>query len=337
MDVESALSPVVIAQSIGAAYEAWLLRDRRPAMPHPTVWASSWRVCERRMVLELTVPDQQPMPDAPLLAKFRRGDDRERDLLADLARIGRDADPVFEVVGQQERFEIRGRTGDVVISGKVDARLKIPRLGISAPVEIKAWSQYLVDQIHTFEDVKANPFTRAGAFQLLAYQYASNQPIGFLVLDRSGLPLLIPVELDTPNLEAMEEFLSRAERVVAHRNAGTLPDYYTDDPAECNRCPFYGSVCNPPLLAKSPDVLIDPDLEAHLERWHALRATGKEWEALDRDLKKRFRGVESAIVGHFVIAGRWGKQSRLEVPPEVKAQYTTTDPKGRFTVEIERL
>jgi hypothetical protein len=287
------------------------------------------------MVYELTVPDQQPPFAAALLAKFRRGDDRERDLLADLARIGRDTDPPFAVAAQQERFELRGRDGVVVISGKVDARISVGR-GFAPPLEIKAWSPTLVDRIETFDDLFESPWTRAGGYQLLAYLYASEEPFGFLMLDRSGLPLLLPVELTAQNLDRMEAFLSRAERVVAHARAGTLPDYL-DDPAECRRCPFYGATCNPPLSASAPAVIVDAELEAALERWHALRESGREWQALDDDLKKRLRGVEGALVGHFSISGKWSRSSRVELPPELKKQYTVTEARGRFSLEIDRL
>src|SRR4029079_14694427 len=100
--------------------------------------------CERRMVYDLTCPDQQPPFDATVLARFRRGDDRERDLLADLQRIGRDAEPAFEVANQQERFELKDRQGRIAITGKVDARLQVA--GHSPPLEGKARSPPLVDR-----------------------------------------------------------------------------------------------------------------------------------------------------------------------------------------------
>jgi hypothetical protein len=325
--------PEQLAGVVMRAYERFLEGQRVPAKPHPYVYASAFRPCERRMVLELVKPDRQLPLAADVLAKFRRGNDRERDLLVDLIRIGRDAEIPFSLVNQQERFELKGRDGTVVIAGKVDARLEMA--GVSMPLEVKSWAPSLVDRIETFDDLFENQWTRAGGFQLLSYLYGSNQPVGFLLLDRSGLPLLLPVELN-PHLERMEEFLSRAERVVAHRNAGTLPDFH-DDPAECKRCPFYGSTCNPPLSAKVAEVLVDPELEAHLERWHSLKPAGKEFEALDADLKRHLRGVEAAIVGPFVISGKWGKQSRLELPPDLKKHYTKSVDRGRFSLEIQRI
>jgi hypothetical protein len=90
-------------------------------------------------------------------------------------------------------------------------------------------------------------------------------------------------------------------------------------------------------VSKAAAVLTDPELESHLEQWHNLRGPGREFEALDRDLKRHLRGVESAVIGHFVINGRWSKSSRVDLPADLKKQYTVTDPKGRFTLDIERV
>jgi hypothetical protein len=286
------------------------------------------------MALELSAPELQPAFDATVLARFRRGDDRERDLLSDLARIGRDAAPPFELIGQQERFSLKDRKGRPAIVGKVDARLRFEH-GASAPLEVKAWHPSLVDRLERFEDLFDNPWTRSGGYQLLSYLYGAEQPFGFLLLDRSGLPLVLPVELNA-HLDRMEDFLSRAERVIDHVGAGTLPDYY-EDATECKRCPFYGGGCNPPLVGNVAQVLTDPALEADLERWHALKPAGKEFAGLDADLKKRLRGIEAGIAGAFSISGKWGKATRLELPPAIKKQFTISDDHGRFTLEIERL
>jgi hypothetical protein len=328
------IDPAILAKSIQAAWGKFLERGRRQSSPHPHVYASAWRACVRRMTLEMTASDQSPSLPAEVLAKFRRGDDRERDLLIDLARIGRDADPPFSVVGQQQRFELKDRKGRVAIVGKVDARLRIDR--VEAPLEVKAWSPHLVDRIETFVDLFDNPWTRSGGVQLLSYLYGSNEPFGFLLLDRSGIPALLPVELDA-HLDRMEDFLTRAETALDHERAGTLPDFLVGDAAECQRCPFYGSTCNPPLSHPGATVLTDPELEVILERRAQLEAAADEFDRLDKDVKKRLRGIEHGIAGAFQIEGRWGKQSRTELPADLKAKYTVTDPKGKFFLEVTRL
>jgi hypothetical protein len=326
------------AASIGAgvdrALAAFYQRGTRAPSRHPYVYASTWRACDRRMVLEMTAPEQLPPWPADVLAKFRRGDDRERDLLADLTAAGRDADPAFRIIGQQERFTLRDRKGRTVIAGKVDARLDVA--GVRAPLEIKAWSPLMTDRLERFEDVFSHPWTQSGGYQLLSYLFGAGEPFGFLLLDRSGLPKLLPVDLE-PHLDRVEAFLTRAEHLVDHVDAGTLPDYLDGDPDECLRCPWYGAICNPPLVAKGPAAILnDPELEAALERREALKQPGKEFADLDDEIKKRLRGVTRGVVGAFEIKGFWGKQSRLDLPADLKAKYTTTDPRGRFTLQITK-
>ncbi len=326
--------PSELAQSVTTAWAAYLARQSRTNTPHPYVYASAWRACDRRMAYELTQPATLPPWPPEVLARFRRGDDRERDLLADLSRIGRDADPGFAVIGQQERFELKDRKGRVAIAGKVDARLAFDRT-TRPPLEVKAWSPFVVDRIETFADLFDNPWTLSGAHQLLAYLFGAGEPYGFLLLDRSGLPLLLPVELDQ-HLDRVEAFLTKAEAVIDHVAAGTLPDYL-DDPTECKRCPWYGHTCNPPLSSTGAVVLTDPELEAQLERRDAIQAVGREYLDLDRSVKDKLRGVESGIVGKFQILGKWGKQSKLDLPAPLKKQYTITDPKGRFSLDIQKV
>lgn len=335
------VDPQALAATVERAWAAWLertMRRERSTAVRDYVYASAWRACERRMVYEMTVPDQQLPVETDVLAKFRRGNDRERDLLVDLTRAGRDAEPGFTLVGQQQQFRVRSRDGRDVISGRIDGKLVFgnqkPETG--APLEVKAWSPYLIERIETFEDVFQNVWTQSGGYQLLAYLYATNVPYGFLLLDRSGIPRLLLVELTDVNYERMEQFLAKAERASAHVLAGTLPDYI-DDAAECKRCPFFGTACQPPIASKTQDVLLDPELEVNLERWWELRAQGKEWRDLDDKVKRQLRGVESAVAGHFAITGTWSTYQKLALPPEVRKQYTTSDPKGRFSLDIARL
>lgn len=309
-------------------------RDQSQPVPHATVYASAARDCERRMVYELTQPDQQPPWTPEHLARFRRGDQRERDIVADLDLVGRHSDPPFKVEGQQKRFELKDRKGRVCISGKVDAQLLIGRHRVT--VETKAWSPMVVDRITTFTDVFDHPWTRAGGYQLLSYLYGSGEPYGLLVLDRSGLPRILPVTLDH-HLDLVEDFLSRAERVLDHAAAGTLPDFLQDNPQECRRCPFYGTTCQPPLFSQGAQVLTDPELEQLLEDREALKGSGEAYRKLDEDVKARLRGIESAVAGPFIISGKWGKSTTLDLPADLKKQYTRTNERGRFTLSITKV
>jgi hypothetical protein len=330
----SVVTPTEIATNVMAAWEKYIAPPPGAVsqQPRANVWASQWRPCDRRMVYDLIGAPRLPLP-ADVQARMRRGSDRERDLLIDMARVGRFAEPQFDVIGQQEHFQLRDRKGRVAISGKVDARLTVE--GARAPLEVKTWSPFVVDRIETFEDVFESPWTRTGGFQLLAYLFGAAEPFGFLLLDRAGLPKLIPVELD-PHLDRMEDFLARAERALDHRDAGTMPNFL-DDSDECKRCDYYGHTCNPPLSADVTQVLTDPELEAAIARREELKRAGKEYLDLDAQIKKQLRGIEHAVIGPFVIEGKWGKQTRVDLPADLKKQYTITDPKGRFTLEITKV
>jgi hypothetical protein len=331
---------LAFAETITEGFGRELEREARPSVPHPYMYASAFRVCDRRAAYELTQPEKLPPFPPEVLARFRRGNDRERDLLTDLARVGRNTTPAFTVIGQQERFVLKDHKGRVAISGKVDARLDLGPTG-RPPLEVKAWSPRIVDDIERFEDVLENTWTQSGAYQLLTYLFAAGEPYGFLLLDRSGLPKVIPVTLDN-HLDLVEAFLAKAERVLDAVIAGTLPPFLPDDPSECRRCPWYGAVCNPPLEGgEAYRVLTDPTLEALLERREAVKAAGKEFLDLDKEAKQHLRGVTAGVIGPFAITGKWGKQSRLDLPADLetqlKKQYTRVDPKGRFTLDITRL
>jgi hypothetical protein len=334
MTESATLNPSDVAKGIEVAWGAWLARSSRPQTPHPYAYASAYRNCERRMVYEMTAPQTLPPWPPEVLARFRRGDDRERDLLSDLQRIGRDSDPPFTLIGQQEHFKLKDHKGRVAISGKVDARIQIG--GVRPPLEVKAWSPMMVDRIETFADLFENPWTRSGAHQLLSYLWGAGEPFGFLLLDRSGIPRLLPVELE-PHLDHMEDFLARAERAIDHVEAETLPPFLENDAGECKRCAWYGHTCNPPLASAGAVVLTDPDLHAMLERRALLEASAKEFDKLDKRIKEQLRGIEQGIAGPFVINGRWQKKTGVDLPADVKAKYTKTDPKGQFRIEITRM
>jgi hypothetical protein len=320
-----------VAAELTRAIRDDLVEHRRTPTPHDSVWASSSRACLRRMVLDLTVPDQQLPPDADLLAKFEHGNAREADILATLTKLGRHGDLPFRITRQQERFVLRDRKARPAIVGRVDAFIEIG--SVRAPIEIKSWSPYVVDRLERFEDLYASPWTAGGAAQILAYLLGAGVPYGLLVLDTRAIPKILHVDLD-PNLEYIETFLARAETALDHADAGTLPDYH-DDPDECLRCPFFGATCNPPLIAKDTlAVLDDPELEGALERREELRKPGKAFSELDDEIKHRLRGVTHAVIGKFEIRGAWGKQSRIDLPRDVKEKYTRVDPHGRFTLHI---
>lgn len=357
----AALNPAELAASALRGYEAFIEtaeRRGRSGTMRDYVWASAWRFCTRQMALEMLHPDKLPEWSADTLANFRRGKDRERDLLADFTRAGRNSDPPFEVVGREERFELRDHKGRVAIVGKVDAQLKIGRM--SAPMEVKSWNANVVARIETFDDLFANRWTRAGAHQLLVYLLAKEEPVGFLLLDRNGLPKLLPVVLND-HLHRMEDFLTRAEIAIDAREKiaglGKLTseggkvmfteDYlppFTTEPSECKYCSFFGSICQPPTFNAGAEIVIDEAWIQKLERWHETLEAGEEHGTLDAELKKHFRGVDMAIAGGFLLEGKWQKDTKYELTAEAKAKideikkpFAKKVDQGKFFLNVTKI
>lgn len=352
-----------MGEAIGNAWAEFMNADARPSTKRNNVYATGYKECTRQMVLDMTHSDTLPGFDADTLARFRRGNDRERDMMADLKKVGRNCEPSFEVAGEQERFELRDKKGRVVITGKIDGRLVFrdyKNLAFlhgqrSTPIEAKAWNANLVAQIQTYEDLFKSRWTKSGAYQILCYIFAENVPLGFFLLDRSGLPALVSVEL-YPHLDKMERFLEKAEIAMDHKEAGTLPDFIQDK-EECKYCPHFGRNCNPPMsFGEGAQVFTDPEVIEKAERFNALerKMTDEEWtefNRLDKWKGVQFRGVLTGIVGGLVISGKWKKKKETKVPEDKQAEfnaaqiafeaevakYTTDNPEGQFSVNLVRV
>ena len=345
----------MIAESIQRAYEKFIeSEEKRSAQgQRPYVYASSWSACTRQMALDMLRPDVKPPFPLDTLANFRRGNDRARDIKADITRVGRHCDPPFDVVGAEERFELRDKKNRVVIVGKVDFRLKFHGQKGSAPVETKSWHPNLIQGVKTFSDLFANRWTRKGAFQLLAYMLATNEPVGFMLLDRPGIPRPIEVKL-FDWLDKIEDFLQRAEVAMDAREQYTrimgapvgpeaslqaaeaeLPPF-TDDASECRVCPFFGSACQPPLKFEGASIVTDEVEIQKIERLAAIQDMPEieEHAVLDKWAKKRFRGILSAVVGKCIVQGKWQKDTKYELTEEAQAQIETI--KAPFAKKVEQ-
>ena len=327
-----------LAQSIEASWAEFVSTDIRERTNRPYAYASDFHPCTRYHVLTRTDGDKLEPWDVESMARFRRGKDRERDLLNDLARVGRIHDPPFELVGGQERFELKDRYGRPAVVGKVDTRLQFGRDGLNAPAEIKAWSRNLTSRIHTFEDLFFSKWTRKGAYQSLCYLLGSGEELAFLILDRPGIPRLIPVEFTDRNLDRAERFLAITELANDYVELGDLPDYYPD-PWECHDCPFYGGVCNPPMDYGGGSIVIeDPEFEAELDEYAALQKDGKRFNSLHRKVAARLKRtkVEKGLAGPHLIEGKWSTETRnveVEGAPGTFKKEKVKDGRYSFTVK----
>jgi hypothetical protein len=330
-------------ESLQKAYGAFIDQvERSTPSNRPYCYASGYEECDRKLTLLMTKGDLvQPFP-TNVRARFRRGKDRERNLIADLSATGRLCDPPFEVVAQQQRFELKDRKGRVVIAGMMDLGLKFGR-DVMIPAEIKDYNSNLSARIETFEDVLQNRWTKKAAYQLPCYMFGANQPLGMLILTTPDIPKFIPVELNDLVANLTEEFMQKGERALDHKIAGTLPGYF-DDYSECQRCQFLGIACDPPIKTEGTRIFTDPEIEEKLLRYLEIEAVGEEYESLDKWVKKEFRGVETGLAGRALIQGRWQQYTSYPFDDEskatiesLKAKCKKIDPKGAFRVTVTKV
>lgn len=344
------LAPDVTA--IQQAWEKHVLTQRPAREPNDNtdarkhIYAGGRRKCLRRMVEEAVHPSYFPDFPVEMKAHFIRGEQRELDLRQSLERVGQLSMPRFTFEGVQEYISVKDRKGRVVIRGKIDGRIRWESRA-KWPTEFKSWSVFLTDRIFTFQDLWNSPYTWGGAHQLLSYLYAQNEPYGLLVLDRPGLPRLIKVSLEEAfSLEGMESFLKDAEICVDHIEAGTLPSYI-DDPAECRRCPIFGSHCNPPLSYDGAAIITEDEILAQIEMHESLDQPRKDYKGIHEDLAdylqrmtpKTFKGKnrKQIIAGKYLISASWNANTTYQIPEEIKAQYKSTDDSGKFGFSVTKI
>lgn len=338
------------ADPLHALLQAWdkdLLRGKRqergstPYRP-ANVYASKCRRCVRAMALDMLHPEDDPFDQPLQFERMQQGNEAEAAIVARLMRVGPFCDPSFTVSDQQHRFEVKDRDGTIVITGKMDGRLRFAN-GHRPPFEIKSGKTY--EGCETLDDFGRNPWAGSAVDQLLSYLYSDDpknhpggEPWGFIFIRRqSRLPLAVRVNL-FDHLERVERFITNARAAVdARHQRGPLPGFI-NDPAECRRCPHFGKSCDPPLdYGAGMTVIAEPEAIQAAETRARNRAAHEEYEAADKYLKERFRGIEAGIVGDFRLTGKWAAGSKLNLPEALKKQYTERVEKARFTLTIERI
>jgi len=309
----------MIAETLRKGWINHLNRERYGPRPkREYVWASSRRTCVRQMALDLSCPEDDEMPDPAGLERMTRGSEREASVVARLMQIGPRCDPPFEVLEGQRRFEIKDRDGALLMTGRIDGRIKI---GGKRPVfEVKSGRSF--ERASCLEDLDRGVWTRHTVDQILAYLYDAEEEEGLLILETAGLPTFLPVYLE-PNLGRVERFLQDSRVAIeAAKGNCPLPDYIAT-PDDCRRCSHLGKSCMPKLdYGAGARIIVDETLEAAAKSREATATASKAYRRADDLLKRRLRGVTLAVLGDFTVTGRWEKRG--------------DNPKGAFKLSIQR-
>jgi hypothetical protein len=280
------------------------LTNRISAYPRNNPIASDISSCTREMVLAMTNWQDRPLPSAELKARFERGSAIEDMVLRELSALG------VSVRVERNPFEVKDAQGRLVLRGKIDGFVSWERKDY--PMEIKSLDPNVYRQVDAVEDFERWTWARKYPRQLQAYLYANNLEEGFFLLDDcEGHWKLLPVRLD---YAAMERILKQCEAAVAHRDAGTLPDYHPD-PAECRRCWAYERICTPPASFHGLQIMADPEFETLLDRRGDLEEGKREYDRIDKLVKERVKEQDGLVVGKWLIQGKYQKREGYFVKP----------------------
>lgn len=201
------------------------------------------------------------------------------------------------------------------ISGHLDFRVDFGD-GKVYTIECKGLSKYDWDYLNTYENffTSKKVYIRKYPAQLQMYLYFKAEELGFFYLKSipGFQPKLIPVHLD---YEYVESILKKTERIEEHIKNKTLPDQITDY-SVCERCGFL-ALCLPEMKRMPMEIINDAEFEQKLSRWEELKPFTKEYDELDREIKKAMEGKEKLMIGDWLITGKLIE--RKGYPSEIKA------------------
>ena len=129
-------------KALNGAWEADLVgrkgRTITEGTTYQNTWASGHRDCGRAMALDLTHPHERDPFTLDQMERMAEGDEMELAVTARLIQVGQRCIPPFQVTDLQKAFQIKGRSGRTIISGKIDGRLTFRGLG-SLVFDVKRW------------------------------------------------------------------------------------------------------------------------------------------------------------------------------------------------------
>jgi len=204
---------------------------------------------------------------------------------------------------------------DYQIGGNIDGRLSWGGERQRVPLEIKGSQPFDWEKVNSAEDMVLSdkPWVRRYPFQILAYMWMMNSPVGlfYYVNKTTYRPKAIWLHLDDW-LEPMEACLQKLERVNAAVAAGVDPEPMDYDDKTCKRCDF-AHVCLPDRDWGPGVEFLENDAKfvGSLSRWSELREGAKEWQRLDKSIKARMKDavpegeMRQFLAGGFHVKGEW--------------------------------
>lgn len=251
--------------------------------------ASNLGECLRERYHSIVDWTKKPVADTWLQARFEEGNEQERKLLIKLMTLG------YQLIENQKRFEIKDRKDRVILTGKIEGKIKYQDKHY--PFEIKSMNPNIYDGINTLEDMQKYSHTAKYPKQLMAYMFSENVDEGFFLLtDCLGHFKIIPVKLD---YDMMEKEMQNCTFVMECVDKLGPPPHHKDT-AICRKCWAAKTCCFPSLdFGEGVTILDDPDLEQALKDRDVLQQSASNYDKLDKKVKERLKIIPHAVIGNF--------------------------------------
>lgn len=287
--------------------------------------ASDVHDCDRYMVHSILDWQARPLHDEGLQAIFDAGNREEASVKLRMAEDG------WEVIHQQEPFEIKNRKGEMICRGKIDGKVLYGRTAI--PWEIKSMDGNIFRGIKGLEDFQHKVHLRKYLRQMQLYLFGNNSEGGLFTLSDFRHEKHVPVALE---LDSCEHILQRLERNWDMVKAKKYPERIEYDSAVCGRCPF-AHVCLPDIKNEGAKQITNDELLEDLNRWTYLKPLAVEFDKLDKELKEYFRNKADVLVNlTYRVLGRVTKgQARIckdLIPPDLVEKYTKREPGWKMEI-----
>lgn len=221
----------------------------------------------------------KPISDDWLQARFEEGNEQERRILIKLLSNG------FEISDNQHRFEIKDRSGRVILTGRIEGKIKYE--GKYYPFEIKSMNPNIYAGIDKLEDFEKYSHTQKYPKQLMSYMYNESCDEGFFIItDCLGHFKIITVKLDYAMMEKEIQNCTFVQDCVDKK----CPPPFTDNKALCRKCWAAKTCCFPAMdFGEGMQVINDDELKADLDRRFELMPAAKEYDQVDKSIKERVK------------------------------------------------
>lgn len=280
--------------------------------------------CARFLYYTITAHDKRRRFDALTNYEFRRGIERETLILKQVMAGMTEFDRwIYNEPGKMDDPRLECRDQKLQLAGHIDALAIHKETGDQWVFEVKTMAAHLFDKINSAADLKASGFHYLNRYygQLQAYLFLKGLNFGCFILESKERPAdgefqikFLPVKLDFEYFGERIKDIERAQKAIA---AGRPPDTIPYTRNGCGKCAFLMH-CGNYALPKDIQVVETPDIVEGVKRIQELKAVivplKKELDALEKDIKPQFEGVEGAICGEYWISGSWKERKSYTAP-----------------------